>query len=87
MAHEASERTLSRKYESLDYDLIENVIYLEHQHKARFKTYLAREFFTFFGSDDTVLEIHRVDQQVVIVDRRIENFRLGQIDATLCIDY
>lgn len=31
------------KYESLDYDLIENVIYLEHHHKTRFKNYISRE--------------------------------------------
>lgn len=31
------QRTLSKKYESLDYDLIENVIHLEHQHKSRLK--------------------------------------------------
>lgn len=37
-------RTLSRKYESLDYDLIENVIYLEHQHKLR-----QRNYFSFHG--------------------------------------
>lgn len=36
-------RTLSRKYESLDYDLIENVIYLEHQHKSRLNTFLTRD--------------------------------------------
>lgn len=41
--HEAGKRSLSRKYESLDYDLIENVIYLEHQHKSRFKNYISRE--------------------------------------------
>lgn len=39
-----NQRTLSRKYESLDYDLIENVIHLEHQHKSRFKTIIVREF-------------------------------------------
>uniref|UniRef100_A0A6G1SH30 Chloride channel protein n=1 Tax=Aceria tosichella TaxID=561515 RepID=A0A6G1SH30_9ACAR len=43
MVHDNCQRTLSRKYESLDYDLIENVIYLEHQHKARFKNYISRE--------------------------------------------
>lgn len=31
------------KYESHDYDLIENVLYLEHQHKTRFKNYICRE--------------------------------------------
>lgn len=39
-----NDRTLSRKFESLDYDLIENVVYLEHQHKSRFKNFLWREF-------------------------------------------
>jgi H+/Cl- antiporter ClcA/predicted transcriptional regulator len=42
-SHEINKRTLSRKFESLDYDLIENVIYLEHQHRARFKNYISRE--------------------------------------------
>ena len=35
MIDHTSSRTLSRKYESLDYDLIENVIYLEHRHASR----------------------------------------------------
>lgn len=43
MGPETNQRTLSMKYESLDYDLIENVIYLEHQHKTRFKNYICRE--------------------------------------------
>lgn len=39
-----NERTLSRKYESLDYELIENVILLEHQHKSRCKKIITQEF-------------------------------------------
>ena len=38
----SSERTLSTRYESLDYDLIESVIHLEHQHKSRFKSFTSR---------------------------------------------
>lgn len=40
---ETSDRTLSRKYESLDYDLIENVIHLEHQHKSKFNSFITRD--------------------------------------------
>lgn len=39
----STERTLSRKYESLDYDLIENVIHLEHQHRSRLNTFVNRD--------------------------------------------
>lgn len=38
-----SERTLSNKYESLDYDLIENVIHLEHLHKSKFNNFINRD--------------------------------------------
>lgn len=40
---ETNDRTLSRKYESLDYDLIENVIHLEHQHKSKFNNFITRD--------------------------------------------
>lgn len=40
---ETNHRTLSRKYESLDYDLIENVIYLEHHHKSKFNNFITRD--------------------------------------------
>lgn len=40
---DSNERTLSRKFESLDYDLIENVIYLEHQHKSKFDNFIKRD--------------------------------------------
>lgn len=40
---DSNERTLSRKYESLDYDLIENVIHLEHQHKSKFNIFINRD--------------------------------------------
>lgn len=36
-------RTLSKKYESLDYDLIENVLHLEYQHKSRFNKFITRD--------------------------------------------
>jgi len=39
---EPTERTLSRRYESLDYDLIENVLYLEHKHKSQFNNFTTR---------------------------------------------
>ena len=38
-----NKRTLSCKYESLDYDLIENVIYLEHQHKSKLRNFITRD--------------------------------------------
>lgn len=38
-----SERTLSKKYESLDYDLIENVIHLEHLHNSKFNNFINRD--------------------------------------------
>lgn len=40
---DVNKRTLSCKYESLDYDIIENVIYLEHQHKSRLKNFITRD--------------------------------------------
>lgn len=35
MIEHTNSRTLSRKYESLDYDLVENVVYLEDKHKSQ----------------------------------------------------
>ena len=46
----------------------------------------SRELFTRFGSDDAALAINRIDQQIAIVDRGIENFRFSQIDPTLFVD-
>lgn len=37
-------RTLSTNYESLDYDSIENVLFLEHQHKTRRNKFINRDF-------------------------------------------
>lgn len=40
---QSNRRTLSTKLESLDYDLIENVIFLEHQHKSKISKFLDRD--------------------------------------------
>lgn len=40
---DANERTISRRYESLDYDVIEDVIHLEHQHKSRLNRFIRRD--------------------------------------------
>jgi hypothetical protein len=55
-------------------------------HLHEYLTHLARELFTFFESDETVLAIDRIDQQITVIDRRKENFCLRQIDATLFVD-
>lgn len=39
----SNKRTLSTKLESLDYDLIENVLFLEHQHKSKFNQFINRD--------------------------------------------
>lgn len=38
-----NERSLSKRYESLDYDLIENVVNLEYLHKSKFNNFINRD--------------------------------------------
>lgn len=40
---DSNKRTLSRRYESLDYDVIEDVIHLEHQHRSRLNRFIRRD--------------------------------------------
>lgn len=78
MADTADERTLARKYESLDCYLIENVTQLEHHHKSRLK-FITRDSHT---HDDWV-EISFNGLKEVKINRRTMNTSCFFLDRLL----